>query len=120
MMKLNIEIETSEYVVREVDTEDSWDQGETGLNVHGVMVTATDKDYGWDIPIGATNRAVVLVEHFGDGCTFGSSEYADVKGVFLTEQDARDYAKTLNIDHGYFGWHIAFKYYDIFIDNGWV
>jgi hypothetical protein len=104
-MKVHVSVDTEEYVVREVDPNDSWDAGEQGLYVTGASVQRTDKDYGWDLP-DDTRFCVVLVEHYRDGCTFGSSEYAEVKGVFLTKTEAEEFARVQNTDHGYFGTHI--------------
>lgn len=112
MVKLDIEIISSEYVIRDIDPDDSWDAGETGLEVHGVKVTRTDQDYGWKIDAEPGDSIVVLVEHYSDGCTFGSSQYAEVKGVFKTMQEAKDHASELDVDHGYFGWHIGFLYFE--------
>lgn len=111
-MKITVEIVSNPYTIREVDSTDSWDIGEDGLHIHGVAVGKTDKDYDWDVPDDATNL-VVLVEHYSDGCTFGSSEYADVKGVFTHQADAEKFAAAQKIDHGYFGSHIGWRYFEV-------
>lgn len=110
-MKVHASVTTEEYTIREIDPDDSWDAGDYGLHIRGASVQRTDEDYGWVLP-DETRRCVVLVEHYSDGCTFGSGEIAEVKGVFMTEADAEKYAHAQCIDHGYFGSHIDWLYFD--------
>jgi hypothetical protein len=112
-MKVDISVKTEGYTIREVDPNDDWDIGEDGLYITGVTVTRTERDYADSIDGESGDPAVVLVEHYSDGCTFGSSEYAEVKGIFKTYADAESFAHRLNTDHGYFGCHIGFCYFDV-------
>lgn len=111
-MRVDITLHTDEYVIREIDHDDSWDIGETGLEVQGVSLAPSDKEYDYEVPGRPGDLVVVLVEHYSDGCTFGSSEYAQVRGVFPTHEDAERFAGTVNTDHGYFGSFIAWHYFD--------
>jgi len=108
-MKLHASLSYDEYYSREVNPDDEWDIGERGLTDISVSLTHTTKDFGYELPDAKT--ACVLVEHYSDGCTFGSAEYVEVKGIFPDQAAAEAHAKTLNIDHGYFGSHIQFLYF---------
>lgn len=108
-----VDVKTDEYTIQERDENDEWDAGRYGLTVHGVTVLKSDKDYDIEFKGESGSRAVVLVEHYEDGCTFGSSHYTDVKDIFETEADARNFASNIDTDHGYFGHHIDFLYFDV-------
>lgn len=112
-----VDVTYDTYTKREIDPTDSWDAGETGLTNINVDVrlaqNESERKYADEVRPAEDGTICVLVEHYGDGCTFGSSEYAEVKGVFTDEADAVLYAKTLNTDHGYFGWHEDFKYFTV-------
>lgn len=112
-MRVDIEVITEEFTVREIDPNDSWDIGETGLTVLGVSLTRTDRTWGTEVEGSPGDPAVVLVEHYGDGCTFGSSHCVETRGIFGTEREAREAAALIRTDHGYFGWHIDFLYYGV-------
>ena len=112
-MKVDIVVDAHEYVIREIDPTDSWDAGEYGLSIHGVKLRQSTNPYDWSIEAVPGDAAVVVVEHYSDGSTFGSNEYADVKGIFKTHEEAEQFAGTLNTHHGYFGSHIGFLYFDV-------
>lgn len=111
-MKLIAELETTEYTKREIDPEDSWDAGCYGITLQSVSVyeaRSEDLHNNYDeafdeLPVSIGDEVTVLVEHYGDGCTFGNSEYMEVRGIFRTYEDAKVFSKTLKPDHGYFGW----------------
>jgi hypothetical protein len=116
-MKIDVDILTTPYTIREVDLDDSWDAGEDGLHVHGVTAQLTDKEYGWEVKeLGPDRTVCVIVEHYSDGCTFGSSEYVETKGVWATEDLARAGCPAIP-DHGYFGNHIAFLYFTVRVSS---
>jgi len=114
-MKLDIQVQASSYSIREADPDDQWDIGEDGLEIHGVSLVRLPDDHKWGEEIDGQpgDPAVVLVEHYSDGCTFGSSEYAEVKGIFRSGLAAQEAAAKIPTDHGYFGAHISFKYFDV-------
>lgn len=113
-MKVTIDINSDTFWHTEPDPDDQWDSGSAGLEIHGVRVRRTEADYGWEID-SPDFRAVVLVEHYSDGNTFGSYEEAEVKGIFPTAALAREHADAIRTDHGYFGSHIAFLYFDVIL-----
>lgn len=100
-----------EYYEQEPDPNDQWDSGTRALRDISIEVGLTTERYGYDITPAADGTVCVLVEHYSDGCTFGSYENAEVKGVFTDEVDARLFANSVNKDHGYFGSHIDFLYF---------
>lgn len=110
-MKIAANVLADDYYIRDPDPDDTWDIGERGLSDIRVEIAQTEADYGYDVTPKADGTVCVLVEHYGDGCTFGNSEYAEVKGVFTDLADAELYANSLNTNHGYFGWHIDFLYF---------
>jgi hypothetical protein len=112
-MRVDIEVRTEEYTIREVREDNDWDIGETGLNVLGVTLTPTSREYADEVDGAPGDSAVVLVEHYSDGCTFGSSEYVNVKGIFKSMPDAEAFTRLINTDHGYFGNHIDFLYFPV-------
>jgi hypothetical protein len=112
-MKVDIELQTKSYVIRDINPDDNWDAGDYGLEVTGVLLRRTDREYADEIDGQRGDSAVVLIEHYSDGSTFGSNEYANVKGIFKTEDEARAHAATIDTDHGYFGGHIAFLYFNV-------
>lgn len=111
-MKYSASVDSSSYYAREPNPDDQWDSGESALNIHGVTVTRDDK-YGDELSGSPGDTAVVLVEHYSDGDTFGSSEYAQVRGIFSNQEEAEAFAATQKTDHGYFGSFIAWLYFDV-------
>lgn len=107
-MKLVAELQTSEYTKREIDPEDSWDAGCYGITFDSVFVYEAGQSAEWrdldDLPVSVGDEVTVLVEHYGDGCTFGNQEYMEVRGIFRTYEEAKAFSETLKPDHGYFGW----------------
>lgn len=110
-MKLHADISAEEYELRPIDPTDHWDIGDQGLTNISVSVSLCNTSYGFDVePVGDT--VCVLVEHYSDGCTFGSGEYTDLKGIFPTQEEAEAFAATLSKNHGYFGSHIDWLYFN--------
>lgn len=114
-MLIDITVQEEEYTIRPPDEDDQWSSGDYGLNIYGVTVGRTDRKYGWEVKGRPGDPAVILVEHYRDGGTFGSNEYAEVKGAFVDRTAAEAHAKTLKVDHGYFGHHIGFLYFDVIL-----
>ncbi len=111
-MKLYASVSSDSYYTREIDTTDSWDIGDQVLsNIAVEVYQAPDKEYGVEVTPAADGTVCVLVEHYRDGCTFGSSEYTDLKSIFTDEVDAQAFANKQKIDHGYFGRHIKWLYF---------
>lgn len=104
-MKVCVELDTEEYYINEPDPEDSWDSGKRGSILRSVRVVTTDKQYGDEIDAKVGDNVFVLIEHYGDGDTFGSGEYHEAKGVYKTHKDAEQAANNKSTHHGYFGWH---------------
>lgn len=107
-MKISISLNTNEYYICEPDPDSKWDHGKQGLELIYVCVNETDKDYEYEIQAEIGDSVVVLIEHYRDGDTFGSSEYMEVKGVYKTQNEAEEASLKINTGHGYFGCHIDF------------
>lgn len=112
-----VEVSATDYTRRERDPDDRWDNGEHGLTNIGVTVDVArnerEREWAWEVRPAADGSVCVLVEHYGDGDTFGSYERVETKGVYTDESSAREAAKGLHIDHGYFGRHIDFLYFTV-------
>ncbi len=108
-MKLYADVSVDEYYSREPDEDDSWDIGDRAIVSMDVHLERNDKA-GEEVTLAPDGTVCVLVEHYSDGCTFGTAEYAEVKGIFTTEDDARAWAVDQDTDHGYFGSHIEWVY----------
>lgn len=109
-MFIKVNIESTEYTIREIDPDDSWDAGETGLRYLGctAAISQSSGDEEIDFECAPGDTVYVLIEHYTDGCTFGSSEYLECKGVFQTEAEALERSRSIDTGHGYFGSHICF------------
>lgn len=114
-MLVKVELNTEEICYHEPNPDDQWDSGSYGLMIHGVSVRKSDREYDSEFLGSVGDACVVLVEHYRDGDTFGDSEYAEIKGVFATMAEAEIVAKGINVDHGYFGHFIDFKYLEAIV-----
>lgn len=111
-MKLYLFVDEEEYYETEPNPEDRWDSGTRALRIRGVGV-GKGGEHDWEVPVEPGETFVALVEHWLDGDTFGSYEQTEIKGCFPDEVEARKYAATLKVNHGYFGSHLNFLCFDV-------
>lgn len=125
-------VETREFTIREADPADDWDRGDDGeeLTDYGVALGVDapshrskcfdEKMLGW-LPK-AGDRVHMVIEEYGDGCTFGSTSpvFRPVH-VFRTEVDAQEWVKSPQAeewkDTGYFGGHIGYRIEEVKVSS---
>lgn len=111
MTKIDIILDIEEEFIREPGTSFKEDRGDISLILHGISAyVTTQKYFDFEIDAKIGDPIIVLIEHYSDGDTFGTSENMDVKGVFKTLDEAEKARKAINISHGYFGSHIDFLF----------
>jgi len=90
---MRVNVEFSRYTIREIDPDDSWDAGETGIELGGAYVVNDDfyADYNsLEVPDDAKYVVVVKYSH---GSTFGSEESFEIVESFVEANDADDFAR---------------------------
>lgn len=101
MAHVVVSAETENWVAREPDPNDSWDNGDTGGRVSNVFAFVTDlrspqygASHGKDLDVQPGDTVYAVVADYESGCTFGrDGGHAQVLDVFTTGTEAKALAE---------------------------
>lgn len=104
MTNLSIDVDVERFIISEPDPNDSWDYGQSGMNVTVLGASIVEDDRGYKVlntkdHFAPGDIGYVLWVHYDTGSTFGSEQVYQIVAVLKDKDFAYKYKSYIEKDY---------------------